>query len=1147
MIKNSRPIPRRLLVAGVFDQIEKPPAKVKDLPLPIGRLSYESLQRLSVRLLSVSSNTIQCQEYGVSGQVQHGIDLYARFADQDKLEVWQCKRYAKFMPSDISSAVEVFIKGELLGESSKFVLVTTAETEDRNLADAEIEAAKELRKHGIEFELLGLSQLSNKLKAYPQIVNEFFGADWMLEHCGVVDASALGVHLARTQGSENKTTPIPKFVGKQRHSVLNFLTDEWLQESSAVAIIQGFPGAGKTQLASEVAACSGIPVVTVEAKADLTDPSQELLVELSARLAEVDISLLEDELQRGDEENLLSVLETVLRRCRVFIVIDEFQCLFRAEKSQLLPKWQRLIQSINNSWSIRGKLLLVSNRQFHQSELWNENCVIRNLNGLEVGEAEVLITQLLEERNRSGDISTQLRPEIGKRLGGNPRAIKTLVGALGYGALDELMSLAPSLDQSGDLFVSPELLERFERGLIERSLVASESALEPFLRKISIYRKSFKKEAISKGETHLRNELIDRFLLDFYNGCYSVHPLAREISITRLRAEDLNWKNAHGAAADYYFRHFKAKRLSEGAEVPVSYLELRHHLYESNRMDELSLASCKLADYALSSISGRLLTKPPEDTLVLEERISLISALPRESRPKRLDYHLALCLKTRNTGDDYKVALIHAWRAVGPKAYYAYWILLIELEYTVNGLRGLTKSYRKAIQTLGEESNLSEIYMLVAELYDKNNQEDKGIEVLKEAIKRDFPSGKDAIIRKCAEQLEYLDRRDEAIALLRNNLELSNLDHRSILFRYCAELLAKSGKVEESIKLIKRAIQIPQMSYLVHCYLDLAKYYESLDLPDEAAKWVQAGINDRRVKHKDKLHRRHAEFLSDQSQPEDALSELALRIEDSNAKDSLRLYHSYAKLAERSGRSSDAIKLMKAATKKSGLSQEPSIYLVYSDLYFHLTDLDNAVRVLKSGIQVKGLKDKSSLYTKMADLLHRQGNTDEAIKALEESEVESAISNRFSIFKKHSELLEKVGRVDDAITLNQDAIDSSALTNKVVIYQSFAKLLFKHRDPNSALDKLKEALRDPGLTAKVSIYQTYAMMLEKMGRVDDAVDLLKNAINGPKIGNVVSLYKLCGELAHKGGDEAYAMDILKHGLDLYPSDIGLRKALDELS
>lgn len=223
MISNSKPIPTRLLVHGVFDKIKKPAAKVKDTPLPLGDLSHEQLQRISVRLLSASTNAIQCQEYGIPGQPQEGIDLYARFPNQEKLEVWQCKRYQEFNPSDITNAVDTFIKGELLKESSKFVIVTSAATEERNLADAEIAAAKSLLQHNVQFELLGLTQLTTKLKPHPEIVDDFFGRDWVAECCGEESAEMLGNRLSGNQVSE------------LREQLLNLYTSVFEQADSFVS------------------------------------------------------------------------------------------------------------------------------------------------------------------------------------------------------------------------------------------------------------------------------------------------------------------------------------------------------------------------------------------------------------------------------------------------------------------------------------------------------------------------------------------------------------------------------------------------------------------------------------------------------------------------------------------------------------------------------------------------------------------------------------------------------------------------------------------------------------------------------------------------------------------------------------------------
>lgn len=190
-------IPTRLLVPGVFDvSVGIPPAQPLEQLLPLGQLSFENFQRISVRLLAATKAAIHCQEYGVRGQKQEGIDLYARLPGQAKLEVWQCKRYEVFTASDIAEAVSVFLEGKLVDDTQKFVLVTSADTENTSLANAEVEAAKELKAKNIEFALLGRTQLSTMLKLHPEIIDDFFRRDWLKAVCGEDAATLLGDRLS---------------------------------------------------------------------------------------------------------------------------------------------------------------------------------------------------------------------------------------------------------------------------------------------------------------------------------------------------------------------------------------------------------------------------------------------------------------------------------------------------------------------------------------------------------------------------------------------------------------------------------------------------------------------------------------------------------------------------------------------------------------------------------------------------------------------------------------------------------------------------------------------------------------------------------------------------------------------------------------
>lgn len=202
MITPGSPLPARLLVPGVADTFPQPVESPCAQHLPLGELSFENLQRLCVRLLTATSQAVQCQEYGLPGQKQAGIDLYSRKPAEAKIEVWQCKRYKKLTASVISTAVAEFEQGQILELTSKFVLVTSAATEDKALADADIAAADALRKHSVEFTLLGRTQLTTMLKEHPRIVDDFFGRYWVEACCGKTEASLLGQRLSADQVSQ---------------------------------------------------------------------------------------------------------------------------------------------------------------------------------------------------------------------------------------------------------------------------------------------------------------------------------------------------------------------------------------------------------------------------------------------------------------------------------------------------------------------------------------------------------------------------------------------------------------------------------------------------------------------------------------------------------------------------------------------------------------------------------------------------------------------------------------------------------------------------------------------------------------------------------------------------------------------------------
>src|SRR6266849_3460971 len=73
--------------------------------LPLNDLNSKDFERLCYQAIRRESEVENCGLYGVPGQRQDGIDLYARRRDNAQYSVYQCKRVEEFRPADIREAV----------------------------------------------------------------------------------------------------------------------------------------------------------------------------------------------------------------------------------------------------------------------------------------------------------------------------------------------------------------------------------------------------------------------------------------------------------------------------------------------------------------------------------------------------------------------------------------------------------------------------------------------------------------------------------------------------------------------------------------------------------------------------------------------------------------------------------------------------------------------------------------------------------------------------------------------------------------------------------------------------------------------------------------------------------------------------------
>lgn len=530
------------------------------------------------------------------------------------------------------------------------------------------------------------------------------------------------------------------FHGQQRDAIVRHLVNKWLPNGPAVTILQGFPGCGKSQLAASVAEKATKSLAPIEPPAETADAVLDVLIDLALALDAKGIPELYQAFEKGSQSTIQSlgkVLLDILRQQEILVVLDEFQRLLPKDSTLPPSPWAELVEQLNNSPSPRGRLLLISNRSI-KLERWCESCDIEELRGLHDKEAETFFSELLEAKGLNDKVPPKQRRPIVHRLSGNPRALKTLVYALRTESLCDLIPEAPDMKQTGDVVLDARLLAQFERELLERALPKLEVHLLKFMRWLSVHRRPFQKVALAQftggQETPeaLRQQLFDRFLLEQVPGGDVPHQLAREISINRLRPEQTEWTQAHNLAANYHMRRFEARVLTGMATLPASYAELRHHLYECGRIEEIHRVSERLTKYALSQIG--LTTPVPTNKEALEERIALLSAIPDEDRPKVLEYQLARCLVKRGGIGDKENALKHARQGIGKHPHAAAWMLLINLEFELSGISAISTVINDALRNIAPEEDASNIYLRGAYLLEISNQRDDAIKLLKAGV-----------------------------------------------------------------------------------------------------------------------------------------------------------------------------------------------------------------------------------------------------------------------------------------------------------------------------------------------------------------------------------------------------------------------------
>ena len=189
--------------------VEDPPVEARVPELPFEKLSWRDFERLVFRLARKDADVVHCAPYGRQGQAQDGIDVYARLSGGRHV-CWQAKNRKDISVSDIKNAVDQFLKGKWAASTERFVYCVQASLADTALQDTIKAQAAQLLEEGIAFEAVDGTQLSEELRFHPEIVDDFFGRNWLIAFAGqeVADSLKRPLEVQRVIALRNRLAEI---------------------------------------------------------------------------------------------------------------------------------------------------------------------------------------------------------------------------------------------------------------------------------------------------------------------------------------------------------------------------------------------------------------------------------------------------------------------------------------------------------------------------------------------------------------------------------------------------------------------------------------------------------------------------------------------------------------------------------------------------------------------------------------------------------------------------------------------------------------------------------------------------------------------------------------------------------------------------
>ena len=184
--------------------------------LPLDALEWDDFERLNLRMLQSEAEIIhfvatnpttlttspETRLYGLPGQGQSGIDIFARDSllhgeelPRRRYVCLQSRRTKGVTKADLRRSVDEFLNGRWAPVSRKFIYSTSASARSTELLNEIDQLASSLITQSIEFEVWDQETISVRLKVNPELVDDFWGREWVAEFCGDEAAGRLSSRL----------------------------------------------------------------------------------------------------------------------------------------------------------------------------------------------------------------------------------------------------------------------------------------------------------------------------------------------------------------------------------------------------------------------------------------------------------------------------------------------------------------------------------------------------------------------------------------------------------------------------------------------------------------------------------------------------------------------------------------------------------------------------------------------------------------------------------------------------------------------------------------------------------------------------------------------------------------------------------------